>query len=54
MSTADGSGDSDSPGGVLKLPQLKRLRRAHRGVLTRQVTTIQQAGGPLEDLQAKF
>ena len=29
MSTADGSGSLDDPGGVLKLSQLKRIREAH-------------------------
>ena len=52
MSTADAPGGSDSSGGVQKLAQLKRSRGAHRGVLTRRVTAIQQAGGALEDVQA--
>ena len=49
MSTAESSGGS---GGGLKLPQLKRSRGAHRGVFTRRAKAIQQAGGPLEDVQA--
>ena len=39
-------------GGEMKLPQLKLSRRAHRGVFTRRATSIRQAGGPLEDVQA--
>ena len=34
-----------------KLPQLKRSRGAHRGVLTRRAAEILQAGGALEDVQ---
>ena len=52
MSTADGSGGSDGSGGEMKLPQLKRSRRAHRGVFTRRATAIRQDGGPLEDVQS--
>ena len=52
MSTADSPGCSDDSGGVMKLPQLKRSRGAHRGVFTRRATAIRQAGGPLEDVQA--
>ena len=52
LSTADGPGSSDDSGGVLKLPQLKRPRGAHRGVLTRRASAIRQAGGALGDVQA--
>ena len=52
MSTADGLGGSDGSGGAMKLPQLKRSRGAHRGVLTRRATAIWQASGALEDIQA--
>ena len=52
MSKADGSGGSDSSGGEMKLPQLKRSRGTHRGVFTRRATAFRQAGGPLEDVQA--
>ena len=52
MSRADGSGGSDGSDGEMKLPQLKRLRWAHRGVLTRRATAFRQAGGALEDVQA--
>ena len=52
MSTAVGSGGSDGSGGEMKLPQLKRLRGAHRDVFTRRAAAIWQAGGPLEDVQA--
>ena len=52
MSTADGSGGSHGSGGVMKLPQFKRSRGAHRGAFTRRATAIQQAGGPLEDIEA--
>ena len=45
-------GESSNSGADLKLPQLKRSRRAHRGVLTRRITTIQQDGAPLQDIQA--
>ena len=45
MSTAEGSEVSDGSGDVLNLPQLKRSGRAHRGVLTRRATRIQQDGG---------
>ena len=38
--------------GLLKLPQLKRSRRAHRGALTRPATAIQQADCTLEVVQA--
>ena len=36
----------------MKSPQLKRPKRAHRGVFTRRATAIRQAGGALEDVQA--
>ena len=52
LSTADCPGSSDDSGGVLKLPQLKRPRGAHRGVLTRRASAIRQAGGALGDVQA--
>ena len=39
---------------MLKLPQLKRSRGAHRGVPTRLASAIRQAGGALEDVQATF
>ena len=51
-STADGSRGSDGSGGEMKLPQLKRSREAHRGVLTRRATAIRKAGGALKDVQA--
>ena len=52
MSTAEGSGGSDGSGGEMKLQQLKRLRGAHRGVLTRRATAIRQTGRALEDVEA--
>ena len=52
MSTADGPGCLDDSGFVMKLPQLKRSRGAHRGVFTKRATAIRQAGGPLEDVKA--
>ena len=53
MSTAIGSGGSGGSGGELKMPQLKRSRGAHSGVLTRRATTaIRQAVGALEDVRA--
>ena len=52
MSTADGPGSADDSGGVLKLPQLKRSRRDHRGVLTRRASAIRHADGALKDVQA--
>ena len=51
ITTADDS-CSDESGGVLKLPQLKRSRGAHRSVFKRRATAIRQAGGALEDVQA--
>ena len=45
-------GESSSASAGLKLPQLKRSRGAHRGVLTRRITSIQQDDAPLEDIQA--
>ena len=38
----------------MKLPQLKRSRGAHRGVLSRRATASGQAGGALEDAKATF
>ena len=35
-----------------KFPQLKRSKGAHRGILTRRVAAILQAGGALEDVEA--
>ena len=52
MSTADGPGNSDNSGGVMKLPQLKRLKGALLGVFTRRATAIRQAGASLENVQA--
>ena len=52
MSTAYGSGGSESSDGDLKLPQLKQSRGAHRGVLTRRASAVRQAGGALENVQA--
>ena len=52
MLTADGSGGSSGSGGEMKLPQLKRSKGAHCGVLTRRATEIRQAGGALEEVQA--
>ena len=54
MSTADCSGGSDHPRDLMKFPQLEQLRGAHPGALTRRETSIQQAGGLLEDIQATF
>ena len=54
ISIADGSGSSDDSGGVLKLPQLKRSRGAHRVVFTRRTTPIRQTGGALEVVRANI
>ena len=51
MSTADGPRSSDSSGGEMKLPHLKRSRGAYRSVFTRRATAIRQAGGVLEDVR---
>ena len=51
MSIADGSGCSDSSGGEIKVPQLKRSRGAYPGNVTRRASAIGQAGGALEDVQ---
>ena len=45
-------GESSSSSAGLNLPQLKRSRGAHHGVLTRRITTIQQDDAPLEDISA--
>ena len=45
-------GESSNASAGLKLPQLKRSRGAHRGVLTRRITSIQEDDAPLEDIQA--
>ena len=47
-------GESSNASAGLKLPQLKRSRGAHRGVLTRRIAAIQQADAPLENIQATF
>ena len=46
-----GSGGSVRSGDEIKLPQMKRSRGAHRGVLTKRASASRQAVGALEDVQ---